>query len=123
MGQSCLPSCAPTFYVLQPFLRVLETVDVLHSHLDVVAVAVVAVFVDEVAEPVVAVVSELDAVVASVVVSVVLVSAAFEIADVVELQVSVDIALAAVVLFPVSAVVVYVHTPEHPTFSSFPNIG
>ena len=130
----CLTSCPPTFYVLHPFLRVLETVYVLHSHLYVVAVAVVepvvVVFVVHVsvfgvAEPVafVAVVSEVDVVAASEVVFVVFVSVVFEIADVAAPQVSVDIVLASVVLIPVSAVAVLVNNPEHPKFSSFPNIG
>jgi hypothetical protein len=47
----------------------------------------------------------------------------FEIVDVAEPQVSADIVLAFVVLIPVSVVVVSVNNPEHPTFSSFPNIG
>jgi hypothetical protein len=44
-------------------------------------------------------------------------------ADVAEPQVSVDIVLASVFLIPVSVVVVLVNNPEHPKFSSFPNIG
>ena len=63
------------------------------------------------------------AAVVSEVVFVVLVSAVFEIADVVELQVFVGIVFVFVVLIPDSVVVVYVYNPERPKFSSFPNIG
>ena len=80
-----MTSCPPTFYVLHPFPRVLETADVIH--------------------PYVAVVSEVD-VVASEVVFVVLVSVAFEIADAVELQVFVGTMFVFVVLLSVSVVVV-----------------
>jgi hypothetical protein len=74
----------------------------------VVAVFVVHVSVSWVAEPVV---------------FVAVVSVVFEIADVAAPQVSVDIVLASVVLIPVSSVAVLVNNPEHPKFSSFPNIG
>ena len=90
-----------------------------------VVVFVVHVSVSWVAEPLVfvAVVSAVDVVAASEVVFVVLVSVVFEIADVAELQASVDIVLASVVLIPVYAVAVLANNPEHPKFSSFPNIG
>jgi hypothetical protein len=99
---STLAVCPPTFYVLRPFLRVLQTVDVIHPYF--------------------AVVSEVD-VAAFEVVFVVLVSVVFEIADVVELQAFVGIVFVFVALIPESVVVVYVYNPERPKFFSCPNNG
>jgi hypothetical protein len=88
-----------TFYVLHPFLSVLETVDVIHP--DAAA----------------------DVVAASEVVFVVLVPVVFAFADVVVLPVLTDNLTVSVVSIPVVDVVAWVDNPEHPIFSDFANIG
>ena len=103
----------PTFYILHPLVQVfLETVGVvilpgvLHgvAGSEVENAVVGAAAVSEVAEP-----------------GVVLV-ALFSVADVAEPQASVDIAVAFVVLIPVSVVVVEVDISGRPKFLAFPNV-
>jgi hypothetical protein len=93
----------PTFYVLHPFLRVREAVDVLH--------------------PGAAAVSEVDAVAASDAVFVALLSVVFDIADAAARRVFVGTSAAVVVLSPVSAAAACAYSPERPNVFSFPNTG
>ena len=97
--------CHPTFYVLPPLLQVFfeaESVVVAELSPEVVVLVVE----HEVSEP---------GVVFVVFVAVVFVGVA-------ELQASVDIVVAFVVLVPVSVVVVEVDGSERPKFFAFPNI-